>query len=317
MAVLACALIWNNSALADGFRFGDVVVASSNVGSVIGFSFGRVHLLRDGAVVRQMGIGPSSWAWSSAFDNRTNLYVTGPPSPSIYRFDSTAQLAGLFGPFSFRGEHAGLPLAIVFDAEGNAFVTQVEPTKLVKLDPNGAFIREYPMAEAAYSIDLAADQCTLFFMLGRPPKIGKYDVCKDVRLPDLTPLPAISVLGGLRILRDGTLLVADGRRLVRLSESGSVLKNYVVENFTEWTAVAVSLSGRTFWAASGRHVFELSIEEGTILHGPIKIEDFVINSLAVVGEPRAAMTADIPTLGSGALLILAVALLIAALLPLW
>lgn len=216
--------------------------------------------------------------------------------------------------------------SMVFDAGGNLYAaTPFYNPRLLKLDSTGATVASYNIAQIApgesstpFKIDLAADQCTLFFT-GESNAIGRFDVCRGVRLPDFALLDG-SYPQDLRLLSDGTVLVAALDRLVRLAANGTVMRTYSAElslpeywYSTGWTALAIDPAGTTFWAGRDRRVIQFDLNNGQPITG-FFTEYRGIGSLVVVGEPRAATAstvavANVPALSPAMQAALAIALL--------
>lgn len=307
---IAAALGWLLQAeeLCAQFQTGDIAAAESP--SFSGVSIGWVEKFTptlNGQIFAQYADTPRS----VAFDAQHNLYVA--LTDSIDWFDSTGTSRGTFASLP------GLfPTSQVFDRNGDSYVGQrFAPQQLLKLDAAGNVTRTYDLSsitpDAPFAVDLAADQCTLFFVHPFLTSLKRYDVCTGTPLADLpTALPSTGSLSALRVLNDGTFLVANNDAVYRLSASGAILQTFSRPGGSEWRAVALSPSGETFYATSGAAIQEFRLSDGALIRGPASTVQRV-NALAVAGEPRAALGPEpVPTFSPFVALTLAVCLALIA-----
>jgi sugar lactone lactonase YvrE len=119
-------------------------------------------------------------------------------------------------------------------------------------------------------MDLAPDGCTLYYT-SSGQNIQRYDVCADTQLPNFNnaPLSFSPYAGalGLRILPDGSVLIADRETIQRLDSNGNVFAVYPVSPDNGFAAIALDPDGQTFWATdtAGSILFHFDIVQGTIL----------------------------------------------------
>ncbi len=177
--------------------------------------------------------------------------------------------------------------SIVFDAAGNFYVGHADGCSDVhKYDPAGNFLAEYDVPRESRGsdwIDLACDQCTLFYTSeGR--KILRYDVCKDKPLPQFATLPAVATgrAFALRILPPGDgsggVLVVDSENIKRTDGSGNVVQVYSI-GFGGWYSLDLDPNGTSFWAgnlstnnsSNSPTVYKFNIATGAIEVGPIYV----------------------------------------------
>lgn len=133
---------------------------------------------------------------------------------------------------------------LVADASGNLYIGGREfmGGRLLAVRADGTLRADFPFS--ATSIDLAADQCTLFYT----PETGgvsRFDVCTGSPLPDF-------VTGGgtfVKILPDGGVLTAssDWTQIVRYDAAGALVRTYDIE-FVK--VLALGRGGTTFFAAT-------------------------------------------------------------------
>ena len=127
----------------------------------------------------------------------------------------------------------GYPLATVVDRAGAIYVTYdtAGGARVAAFDPDGSLRATYAVSATAFgfeargtSIDLAADQCTLFW-IGDGATIRRFDVGAGAALPDFATVPAASPTA-IRVLPDGEVLVSAGLRLDRYGANGALVRSY-------------------------------------------------------------------------------------------
>lgn len=139
------------------------------------------------------------------------------------------------------------------------------------------------------SIDLAADQCTIFFTgyprndpTGQYGMIGRFDACRSKPLPAfIYALPARA--HDIRILRNGDVLVAFPTALVRYNQYGAIIRQFRVDA----TALALDRNTRYAWVGTpSSELLRVDLETGDVVE---RLGTYGIPvSISVVGEPRAA-----------------------------
>jgi sugar lactone lactonase YvrE len=261
----------------------------------------------DGTLRRQITSSTSPGAMPEAliFGADSRLYATQPflgIGGGVIVYDTAGnRVSGRFGP------QISATTGIARDRQGNLFVSG---DKLYKLDPSGNLVASFnaPLGD----IDLAPDQCTML-IVSLDRSIRRYDVCRNMPLPDLTTnLPGVQAFD-LRILPDQSILVAIGNAVARVAPDGSFIRTYTLPSVGS-AAVALATDGNSFWTgATDRGVFRVRLSDGAILAGPLPASQ--VWSIAVVDEPRAAIVgpAAIPAISPIALAMLAFALSLTAL----
>lgn len=203
----------------------------------------------------------------------------------------------------------------MFDASGNLYVALLSGSQnLLKFDRSGQLVGRFnlPGSNVGLSIDLASDQCTMYYTttLG---DVLRYDVCNDRPLAPVTLLPDAPAVA-IRVLPNGNLLVANSRSVLRLDQDGRILQRYDVSGADEWQSLGLGIDGQSFWAGSGAGFYKFDLVSGGVLAGPVIVDNEVqgpieIRGIAVDGARRAASAVfAIPTLSEWGLLALAVAL---------
>lgn len=145
-------------------------------------------------------------------------------------------------------------------------------SQLLEYDAAGTLVNAYalapgpPAAVAPFDVDLAADQCTVFYTAVSTKRIGRFDICRAIALPDLTSsLPGSS--WRLRILGDGSVLVADEQSIILLSPTGAVVRTYGAAIGSAWRSIALSNDGTSFWAGGSNGIQHFDLTSGAVLPG--------------------------------------------------
>jgi cysteine-rich repeat protein len=187
-------------------------------------------------------------------------------------------------------------LSIVFDAVGNFYVGHANGDKLFrKYNAAGTLLYTYSAAAEVPGtdrIDLAEDQCTLFYTsLGR--KVKRYDVCTKTQLPDFATLPGTEIAYAFRLLSpgDGTggLLVADKSNIKRLDGMGNVVKKYDITGEDFWFSLDLDPDGTSFWAGDyiTTNFYRFDSASGSKLGGPFSSLGSSLLGICVLGKVTA------------------------------
>ncbi|HVG23055.1 MAG TPA: hypothetical protein VND45_02775 [Thermoanaerobaculia bacterium] len=172
--------------------------------------------------------------------------------------------------------------------------------RVLSVAADGTLMHDLPVAiprdVTINAVDLASDQCTLFYAGHRTDAshayhepvdgfIGRANLCTGAALePFVTNLPDIPL--DLRLTRDGSVLVVGGVRLVTYDASGAIVRELKTGAWNSLTALALDLDPRYLWVASWRDLVRIDAVTGAVVErlpiygGPTNI--------SVVGEPRAA-----------------------------
>ncbi len=285
------------------FQNGDII--AGGLTPVMFVADGRFDwFLPDGALNKRMAAPFNEWPSDFAFDSAGNLY--SPTFFTVRIFDATGRFARNFPRFP-----ANWFTGIVFDKQGNAYISGSFNTgNLAKVDAAGNLLRTFALPSGIGVFDLAADQCTIFYSSGN--RIFRYDVCNAAPLPDFVSIPEP---GRLRILPDGTLLVASSESLLRVNGSGAIVQSYQVpiRLIVRARGIALDVDGRSFWTTSDDMALKFDIASGAVL-ASFRSSDYSFLALTVVGEPRAALVggpAPIPVLSMWMLVVLTCCLAVA------
>ncbi len=232
------------------------------------------------------------------FDAAGNLYVTNFDASTMSKFDGRGRLVQ--DPWGGRFDKD--PESCAADAAGRVYVGEAQSARgLLKFTPSGKLLATYKPRgenEGVNWIDLAADQCTLFYTsAGRG--IKRFDVCRGRQLPDFARVPDGQCYA-LRLRPNGEALVACSARVYRLDKAGRVLRAYTARALGEKSilyALALDQDGASFWTAGfeSGHVYHVDIATGRVLGRFTEPPYQVLGGLAVVGDvPAAQLTPRSP-----------------------
>jgi len=170
----------------------------------------------------------------------------------------------------------------VFDQAGNVYIGQAgfndqqtdAQVPVLKFNPSGVLLDSFVLPTGPRGtdwIDLAADQCTLFYT-SEDTTVRRYNLCTRTALPPLiTTLTAPSCYA-LRQRPNRELMVACQEAVHRVSPQGVNLQTYTRQSLGETNAqglFALNLDpdGTSFWTAGGLsgNVYRVDIASGAVL----------------------------------------------------
>ena len=242
------------TAHAVAFLTGDVFasVASGNV----------KHYRADGTFLETLNIGASGYTTGMAFDAAGNLYVTGFSVNTVAKFDTNGTLLG-----NFISSGLSTPESIVFDNAGDAYVSSVGGSGIKKYSSTGTLLGTTPIGRVDW-MDLQADQKTMLYT-------QEGSVVKAVDVSTNTPLANFSNDPGLvgneafalRILSDGSVLLADGEDVKHLDAAGNEIQSYDVSGENTWFALNLDPDGTSFWSGNfgSANLYKFDIASGANL----------------------------------------------------
>lgn len=115
------------------------------------------------------------------------------------------------------------PDALVVDANGNLYV--LASNTIYALTAAGVLRAAYPSGTSfATSMDLAADQCTMFIVDGTV--VRRFNVCTGTPLPVFGPVA--NDYYGVRMLPDGGVLLSRDNAIDRYTPGGALMRTYAV-----------------------------------------------------------------------------------------
>jgi uncharacterized protein YkwD/Mg-chelatase subunit ChlD len=202
-----------------------------------------------------------------AFDGSGNLYVTNFYGGTLSKFDSSGKLLGTFG-----SSYSGHPESIVFDQAGNVYVGAADgDNDIRKFNNAGQPLAQFDVAiddRGSDWIELAADQCTLFYT-SEGSLVKRFDVCTNSQLPDFAS--GLDRTFALRLLPEGGLLVANSVDIQRLDANGKSVQIYDAPGEDYWFALNRDPDSKSFWSGNLRtgNFYKFDIATGQIILGPI------------------------------------------------
>lgn len=282
--LLVCLAALAPAAHAEPFRDGDVFA---------GVGDGMVaHYNPHGDLLEALDASfPGSETTGCTFDSAGNLYGTAFSAGGIRGFrgpiEPHTQL-GLFGS----GSLSGHPESMVFDNLGFAYVGAVDGDNEVrKFDPDGLLVKQFAVGTESRGsdwIDLSADRSTLFYT-SEGPSVLRYDLINSQQLAPLTTaLPGSSGFA-LRVLPDGSVLVANTQYVARVAPTGEILRTYATPEATYLFALNLDPDGKSFWTGdySARKLFKFDLASGLVTK-TIQTTGPNLSGICVYGELSAA-----------------------------
>jgi hypothetical protein len=190
------------------------------------------------------------------------------------------------------------PESCVLDASGDIYVGTADGDRdIYKFDTAGTLLAQYDPAVGPRGtdwIDLAADQCTMFYT-SEGNDIRRFDVCTNTQLSDFatdfTAPAAATDCYALRIRTNGEVMVACSDRVYRLSATGTVLQQYLAAAYGESFFFALNLDpdDMSFWTAglNSGDVYRINIATGLLIT-TFNAAPGGVFGLAIFGEITAA-----------------------------
>ncbi len=246
-----------------------------------------------GTLLNTLNGEPATFNTGMAFDGAGNLYSTGFDG-SISKYDNSGTFLGTFGS-GFSN-----PESIVLDAAGNFYIGQAGAGVVLKLDATGALLTTFTLATESRGtdwIDLAADQCTLFYT-SEGDLVKRFDVCTNTQLADFATLPSGEAYA-LRIRPNGDVLVAATGFVYRLDSTGALAQTYTLTGSSLLFALNLDPDGTSFWTGdlSSGEIYKVDIASGTILQQFNAVYNSALGGLAVFGEITAARSTQVSYTG--------------------
>jgi len=190
---------------------------------------------------------------------------TYPPHLRILEIRADKTRTELFSMNSFGN-------GLVADATGNIFVlaSSLTRTEIVVLNRRGTLLRTYAVGGGTYGpflqrIELASDQCTLFYELSR---LHRFNVCTGTPLPDFPGIGSHPA-----VLPDGDIVLSYYNQLWRYNQDGSLVRNYLLGRPLYHGGpgpVGLSANGHRALLTFGREtqVYEVDLDTGAVTVRP-------------------------------------------------
>lgn len=282
--------------LAPTYQVGDVFVAVSN---------GQVQWCEpNGTLHMTLSTGsPGTYTTGIAFDTGGNLYVTNFNAGDVKKFDNAGNLIGVFG-----SGYDGSPESIVFNTAGHAYVGAVDGSDedIREFDAAGNPVAQFDVQTGPRGsdwIDLAADQSTMLYT-SEGTAIHAYDVVADVQLADFAPVGTLhGAAYALRILPDGSVMVADTSDIHQVAPGGAILNTWAVTGETYFFALNLDPDGVHFWSASpsSSKVYKFRLDtpgtDTNVFSFNTGTNPSTVWGLAIFGEPTAGVLENFVTGG--------------------
>ena len=267
----------------------------------------------------------STFITGMCFDPTGHLYATNFSTGTVSKFDNNGTLVSanfLTG--------LGSPESCVIDAAGNIYVGGPGQPISKFSSAGGASIATFAVSQGSDWIDLAADQCTLFYD-NEGAVIHRFNACTNTQLADFS-----GTLAGrhfaLRILPGGGVIVAAGSppdSAQLLDATGAITSTYLAPGSSLIFALNRDPNGTQFWTGDLTGAGMVSKFNFAPVGPPVTTFNAVANSelagLAVFGEllisqptptPGGGAQVVVPTLSGPMLALLGAALAVVALLTL-
>ena len=169
--------------------------------------------------------------------------------------------------------------------------------------------------------DLALDQCTMYYMESSQfgeTRLKRYDICRNVALPDVQVDFPRCISSEVRVGRDGSVFVEACSAVYHISTGGAVrIYALPLARSINPRSIALAPDSRSFWTVESweNTLIEVDIATGSILRGPLPTGRFT-EAMTIYGTPRAAVLANItaiPTVSHSVLALFALAAITIAL----
>jgi streptogramin lyase len=219
-----------------------------------------------GTLLTTLDTGVGGFTTGSASNG--NFYVTNFSTNQIFQFAQGGSNTNL-GAFGVGGTYAN-DESMLFNKAGNVYVGNAGAGRIIELDSAGNVLNTFSVAtedRGADWIDLSSDQKTMLYT-SEGSTVKRFDVSGGGQLTDF----ASGLTGGtayaLRILGDGSVLVADSGNVTHLDSSGNIIGTYL-SGVGSGGLFSLNLDsdGTSFWTGSFANgdLYKVDIATGTIL----------------------------------------------------
>jgi hypothetical protein len=234
------------------------------------------------------------------FGESGNLRATNFATSNMTLFDNMGNVL----TFPWGGPFNSHPESCVLNGAGDVYVGQADGSRdVLKFSPGGALLASYDVATGPRGsdwIDLAADQCTLFYT-SEGNTIRRFDVCTNAQLPDFatgfTNPGSSTICYALRIRPNGEVMVACTDTVYRLSPAGAVIQSYPLPAGETSILFAMNLDpdNASFWTAgfSSGNIYRIAIDTGALITqfaAGSAVEGLAIFGEITVARPPASLT---------------------------
>jgi hypothetical protein len=267
----------------------------------VGVGNGRVaHYSNTGVLIETLNSTTGSTDTTGmCFDAAGNLYSTQFQANTISKFSpSGALLAANFG--SGYNLH---PESCLLNAAGEFYVGQADGLRRMrKLDAAGNQLAIYTPTVGARGIDwidLAADQCTLYYT-SEDALVRRFNVCTNTQLGNFLTAPSGPCFGH-RLRPNGDLILACRAAVYRYSSAGTLLRTYSAASFqpaaSQLFALNLDPDNATFWTAdyTSHRVYRIDIATGAQVRSFLAASATTIAGLSIAGEIVVAQPSPSPS----------------------
>lgn len=282
LAAAAVALL-STPAAAALFDSGDVFASTGD---------GRVQVYDDnGSLLTTLNTGQGGFTTGSVSDTSGNFYVTNFSVGSVSKFDNNGVSLGL----ADSGLGGGVE-SIIFNKTGTGYVGKTSGGISVL---GGANIG---LTARVDWFDLAANQTT-FYYTQEGSTVERYDTVSG----NLTSF-ATGLTGGnafaLRILADGSVLVADNADVAHLDALGNLISTYNVGTNGVFS-LDVTPDGKNFWTGSfsNGNLYEVNIASGLVVQ-TINTNSGQLFGVSVAGEKTVGGGGGVPEPAAWAMMLI-------------
>src|SRR6059036_292984 len=176
------------------------IVASAQTNSIPGDPFdGKLLVFDSSGALRGdlLTVSNAVFAHPTFIPGTSDMYVARSAigtGPGAYVLRLTASGTVVWSSQFFPSNPSGISIA----ASGAFYVSESLAPYILRFDSIGNYLGNFTINGAAEAIDLAADQCTLYYVANR--ELGQLNVCTGQLLQPLATLPSFS--GDVRVLPD-------------------------------------------------------------------------------------------------------------------
>jgi PKD repeat protein len=211
----------------------------------VGISNGQIRQFDEsGKTLKTLDTNQGGTITGMAFDQLDSLYVTDFTANTVTKFNGNGNVMGNFG-----SGYNCQPESITFDNAGNVYVGETGCSHaLLKFDAYGNLAAAYSVTtevEGSDWIDLAADQCTIYYT-SQGTTVFRFNACTgQQQAPFATGL---NTGLGIKILPDSSILAADKQDIVHFDSGGRVIGKYTAPGESCWVSLALDPDNKSFWA---------------------------------------------------------------------
>ena len=241
----------------------NIAAATYTTGDVFASKSGSVREYSPtGTFVQSLTSGISGFTTGAAFDSSGNYYVTDFSSGAVLKFADNATNTQTTFASGF-----ATPEDILVDGSGKVFISDLGGHGLGLYNSAGTLTQSWATGHRIDWFDLNSSESTMYYT-DESGTIHRWDLTTNTALTDLC---ASCGVFALRLLGDGSLLVADATGGVNQVDAttGAILHNYTAASLGGGDFFALNLDpdGTTFWTGefSGDNIHRVNIATGAVI----------------------------------------------------